>query len=93
MEFFIRKDSIEPILKMQLVLDGRHDFQNFHHKLANSSIYFSMKDVDNGIFKVVNKKAGIVSKTKTSVNAPTEYYIYYKWVKMNVNKVDFYKNL
>ena len=91
MEFFIRKDSIEPILKMQLVLDGRHDFQNFHHKLANSSIYFSMKDVDNGIFKVVNKKAGIVSKTKTSVNAPTEYYIYYKWVKMNVNKVGRYE--
>ena len=91
MEFFIRKNSLEPILKMQLVLDGRHDFQNFHHKLANSSIYFSMKDVENGIFKVVNKDAGIVSKTKTSPNAPTEYYIYYKWIKKDVSKVGRYE--
>jgi len=29
MEFFIRKDSIEPILKMQLVQDGRNDFRDF----------------------------------------------------------------
>ena len=41
MEFFIRKDSTDPILKMQLVLDGRNDFNSFHDKLANSSIYFS----------------------------------------------------
>ena len=48
MEFFIRKDSIEPILKMQLVQDGRNDFRDFHKKLANSSIYFSMKDTQSG---------------------------------------------
>eukprot|EP01044_Picomonas_judraskeda_P017045 COSAG03_NODE_3136_length_2188_cov_3.285783_2_plen_48_part_01 len=48
MEFFIRKDSIEPILKMQLVQDGRNDFQHFHDKLSNSSIYFSMKDENLG---------------------------------------------
>ena len=53
MEFFIRKDSIEPILKMQLVQDGRNDFRDFHKKLANSSIYFSMKDTVTGIPKVV----------------------------------------
>ena len=28
MEFFIRKDSIEPILKMQLVQDGRNEFKH-----------------------------------------------------------------
>ena len=46
MEFFIRKNSLEPILKMQVVQDGRNDFNSFHDKLANSSIYFSMKDVN-----------------------------------------------
>ena len=51
MEFFIRKDSIEPILKMQLVQDGRNDFQHFHDKLSNSSIYFSMKDEKTGRFE------------------------------------------
>ena len=86
MEFFIRKDSIEPILKMQLVQDGRNDFRDFHKKLANSSIYFSMKDTVTGIPKVVNQSAGIVSKTPTSLNSDVEYYIYYKWQKRDVRK-------
>ena len=77
MEFFIRKNSLEPILKMQVVQDGRNDFNSFHDKLANSSIYFSMKDVKTGIPKILNAAANIVAKTPTSVNAPTEYYIYY----------------
>ena len=50
-----------------------------------------MKSVDTGILKVVNKKAYIVSKVPTSPNAPTEYYIYYKWTKNNVNKVGRYE--
>tara|TARA_R100001163_G_scaffold61373_1_gene51311 strand:+ start:438 stop:818 length:381 start_codon:yes stop_codon:yes gene_type:complete len=86
MEFFIRQHSIEPILKMQLVQDGRNDFKNFHNKLSNSSIYFSMKDEKTGIPKVVNRPAGIVAKTPTSVNSPTEYYVYYKWVAKDVRK-------
>jgi len=86
MEFFIRKNSLEPILKMQLVQDGRNDFQSFHEKLANSSIYFSMKDVKTGIPKILNAKAYTVAKTPTSVNSPTEYYIYYKWKPRDVNK-------
>eukprot|EP01048_Picozoa_sp_COSAG05_P003190 COSAG05_NODE_144_length_16564_cov_6.551776_5_plen_127_part_00 len=87
MEFFIRKDSIEPILKMQLVQDGRNDFQHFHDKLSNSSIYFSMKDEKTGIPRVLNRTAGIVAKEPTSVNSPTEYYIYYQWTKKDVKKV------
>ena len=84
MEFFIRQHSVEPILKMQLVQDGRNDFRNFHEKLANSSIYFSMKDTTTGTPKVINRPAGIVAKTPTSVNSPIEYYVYYKWKKKDV---------
>ena len=72
---------------MQIVQDGRNDFNSFHDKLANSSIYFSMKDVKTGIPKILNANANIVAKTPTSVNAPTEYYIYYKWKSRDVNKV------
>ena len=86
MEFFIRKDSIEPILKMQLVQDGRNDFHNFHEKSSNSSIYFSMRDVATEVPRILNKPAYIVSKEPTSVNSPTEYYIYYKWVKKDTKK-------
>ena len=86
MEFFIRQHSIEPILKMQLVQDGRNDFKDFHDKLSNSSVYFSMKDESNGIPRVLNRLGGIVTKEPTSVNSPTEYYIYYKWLKRDVKK-------
>ena len=86
MEFFIRKESTDPILKMQLVLDGRNDFQDFHTKLANSTIYFSMRDVATGVLRVVNRRGGIVAKTSTSINAPTEYYVYYKWVASDVRE-------
>ena len=86
MEFFIRKDSLTPVLKMQLVQDGRNDFMDFHEKLANSSIYFSMKDIKTGIPKLINKPASIVAKQTISPNAPTEYYIFYKWTKKDVNK-------
>ena len=78
MEFFIRQHSIEPILKMQLVQDGRNDFRDFHDKLSNSSIYFSMKDEKTGIPRVLNRTGGIVTKEPTSLNSPIEYYIYYK---------------
>ena len=87
MEFFIRKDSLEPILKMQLVQDGRNDFKSFHDKLSNSSIYFSMKDEKTGIPKILNKSGGIVSKNPTQVNAESEYYVYYKWAKKDVKNV------
>ncbi len=86
MEFFIRQHSIEPVLKMQLVQDGRNDFKDFHDKLSNSSIYFSMKDISTGVPKVLNRPAGIVSKTPTSVNSPVEYYVFYKWSAKDVKK-------
>ena len=48
MEFFIRKDSLEPILKMQLIQDGRNDFRKFYRNLENAVLSFSMKKVDTG---------------------------------------------
>ena len=91
MEFFIRKDSIEPILKMQLIQDGRNDYMHFHDKLANSSIGFSMRRVDNGEFVILNKSAGIVSKTTIEPNAPDEYYIYYRWQSSDTSEVGRYQ--
>mgnify|MGYP003671627795 FL=1 len=93
MEFFIRKSSLEPILKMQLVQDGRNDFNSFHDKLSNSSIRFSMRDVDSGVYKILNQPGGIVQKTKLSENAETEYYIYYRWKKKDVKKVGRFEGM
>ena len=93
MEFFIRENSLEPILKMQLVQDGRNDFDAFYDKLSNSSIKFSMRDEATGVYKILNQPGGIVQKTRMSDNAPTEYYIYYRWLKKNVNKRGRYEGM
>jgi|TARA_R110000787_G_scaffold161479_2_gene274855 hypothetical protein len=91
MEFFIRKDATEPILKMQLIQDGRNDYMSFHDKLANSSIGFSMRREDTGEFVILNKSAGIVSKTSIEPNAPVEYYIYYRWQSSDTSEVGRYQ--
>ena len=62
MEFFIKKNATLPVLKMQVVKDGRSDYNNFMDLIETSSIIFSMVDVETGIPKIVSKKAGFVSK-------------------------------
>ena len=97
MEFFIRENSLEPILKMQLVQDGRNDFDTFYEKLSNSSIKFSMRDENTGVYKILNQPGGIVQKVKTSENSPTEYYIFYSnkilYIRENIYIYRIYSSL
>ena len=44
MEFFIRKGSTDPILKMRLIDDGINDKSSFNDLLENSDITFEMWD-------------------------------------------------
>ena len=50
MEFFIKQHSELPLLKMEVVRDGRTDTHKlFDSDLDNATIKFSMKDESNGI--------------------------------------------
>jgi|TARA_R110002020_G_scaffold377631_5_gene588723 hypothetical protein len=91
MEFFVRQHSNEPILKMQLIQDGRNDFDSFYQKLVNSAITFSMKDTKNGAFVILNRAAGVVAKTRIDPSMPVEYYIYYRWQPGDVSDVGRYQ--
>lgn len=91
MEFFIKKDATLPLLKMQVVKDGRSDYQSFMNLIETSTIVFSMVDVATGIPKISSKLAGFVSKTFDDPNTPTEYYIYYQFNKKDTSKVGRYE--
>jgi len=91
MEFFIRKDSLEPILKMQLIQDGRNDFRKFYHNLENAVLSFSMKKVDTGEYVILNRAAGIVQKTEIDPINDPEYYIYYRWQPTDVMEAGRYQ--
>lgn len=91
MEFFIRKNSLEPILKMQLIQDGRNDYMDFYDKLGNSAIAFSMKKVDTGEFVILNNAGGIVQKIDLDPTNTPEYYIYYRWQTSDVMETGRYQ--
>jgi hypothetical protein len=79
MEFFINKNADLPLLKMQVVKDGRVDFDEMTNLIENSIIYFSMKNNLTGSYKILNSIGGFVEKTFIEPNAKVEYYIYYKF--------------
>jgi hypothetical protein len=86
MEFYIQKNSNLPIIKMQVVKDGKSSLDDFSSIIEDSVIYFSMKDISNGEMIIMNKKGGFVEKTKIDENAKTEYYVYYKFTKQETKK-------
>jgi hypothetical protein len=91
MDFFIRQNATLPLLKMQIVKDGRSDYDNFTDLIESSTILFTMIDTESGIAKIVSKPAGFVSKTFVDPNTPTEYYIYYQFSKRDTNKPGRYE--
>jgi hypothetical protein len=90
MEFFIKKNATLPLLKMQVVNDGRSDYKTFMESLEVSTIYFSMVNIENGIYKILSDTASIVPIILTN-GAEPEYYIYYQFSSNGTNKVGRYK--
>ena len=91
MEFFIAQNSTLPILKMELDFNGKSSIEDFNSIIENSSIFFSMKSVENGNPKIVNKKGGFTNKVFVEPNAKVEYYLYYKFSLFDTNKVGRYE--
>lgn len=91
MEFFIGKNSTLPLLKLQVVNDGRQSVEEFMNFIESSTIYFSMKDINSGNLKVSFKLADFVSKTMNDPNSSTEYYVYYRFNLNETNKVGRYE--
>lgn len=75
-EFFINKNSTLPLLKMELINDGRTDFNYFYQMIQNSTITFTMTDVENDIIRISNEPALILPKEGVCID---EYFICYKW--------------
>lgn len=91
MEFFIKKNATLPVLKMQVVKDGRAEYQQFMDLLETSTIAFSMVDVATGIPKIASQPAYIVEKTLLDPNASPEYYIYFQFTARDTNRPGRYQ--
>lgn len=84
MEFYIKQNSTLPLLKMQVVKDGRSGYQQLMDMLETSSIYFTMIDVYDGIPKIVSAPAEIVNLTLPEGSDP-EYYVYFKFTSRDTD--------
>lgn len=83
-EFFIIKGSVNPVLEMELINDGRYDFQKslINDALQDSVVTFNMKDEETGILKIANAKANIVLADEESCQE--RYILQYKWKERDV---------
>lgn len=90
MEFFIKKNATLPVLKMQVVKDGRSGYLEIMEDLEVSSIYFSMVDTSTGIAKIVSAPCSIVSLDLPEGSTP-EYYIYFQFSARDTNQVGRYQ--
>ena len=84
MEFYIKKNATLPVLKMQVVKEGRAGYQQLMEDLAVSTIFFTMIDVETGIPKIVSAPCSIVPLILPEGAAP-EYYIYYQFTSRDSN--------
>ena len=91
MEFYIKKNATLPVLKMQVVKDGRSDYNKMMEMIEESSIFFSMVDTETGIPRIVTRPAGFVEKTLLDPNAEYEYYVYYQFTPNDTRKVGRYE--
>lgn len=85
-EFHIRKNSLNPVLEMELIKDGRYDFIKslMNNALQDSVVTFSMRDAETGLLKVSKGKVSILLTDEDSCEE--HYILQYKWRGKDVNR-------
>lgn len=91
MEFTIAQNSTLPLLKLQVVKDGIQNYDSMMEFIERSSIFFSMVDTTNGLFKIYTKTASFVEKLGMDPNSTPEYYVYYRFTQQDTSKVGRYE--
>ena len=91
-EFYIVKNSTLPILRMELINDGRTDFLKsdvIGKALQDAKVCFSMKNVDTDILKISNAPCNIaLAKTE---GCEERYVIEYPWKTRDTKEEGIFK--
>ena len=87
--FFINKGATLPTLRMEAINDGRHDFSKLNIALQAADVYFNMTNIENGIRKIANQKANVI--TKEDNGCEDKYIIEYQWKERDTKTPGLYK--
>lgn len=90
-EFFIRKGSVNPVLRMELIKDGRYDFKKsmIDNAIQDSVVKFYMKDSETGLLKVAKADADVV--LAQNEGCEEKYILQYKWKERDTKKEGIYE--
>ena len=88
MDFYIKQNSLLPILRMELIEDGRHDFNKFHELIQNSEITFTMVNKETGVTKIAKAPAYI--KLREDGGCVDQYVICFNWRKHDTKEAGNY---
>lgn len=88
-EFFINRGSVLPVLRMEVINDGRYSFWKFHEAIQNAVVTFSMRNVDTDILKVSNAPCEIV--LAEDGGCEEKYILQYTWKERDTREVGKYK--
>ena len=91
MEYIIKKGSVNPVLRMELIKDGRYDFKKamIDNAIQDSVVKFYMKDVETGLLKVAKADADIVLAQEEGCEE--KYILQYKWKERDTKKEGIYE--
>lgn len=91
MEFIIKKGSVNPVLRMELIKDGRYDFKKamIDNAIQDSVVKFYMKDVETGLLKVAKADADIVLAQEEGCEE--KCILQYKWKERDTKKEGTYE--
>ena len=85
--FFILQNSTLPVLRMELINNGRYDFKSsriINNALKNADVTFSMKDIEND--RLVISKAPATVEFLTETSCEEKAILQYKWKKRDVKE-------
>ena len=91
-EFYINSGSILPVLRMELINDGRYDYMKsdvIGKALQDAKVTFTMRNVDSEILKISNAKCNIVLAEDTGCEE--KYVIEYRWKERDTKEKGVYQ--
>lgn len=90
MEFYIKQNSTLPILKMEIIKDGRSDFNLNSFLSASTTFLISLYDKSNDTFLFASKECFVTSEY-SDFEYKNLYYLNYQFTNKDTQKTGKYE--
>ena len=89
--FYIKQGAVLPRIQMELIEDGRHDYNKLWECIQGADITFTMINIDTNVTKVAKAKAYI--KLRENDDCTEQYVICYDWKERDTKEAGSYKGI